>query len=300
MPQSYFAQPDHGAAWVTGASSGIGEHLALRLANAGYTVFATARGDDKLQELAGKAVSGSGRIIPKPANVTDATAMAAIADEIERDHGGVVLAVFNAGIYLPVEGDSLKLSDFHKSFDVNLNGVVNGLVPVIEMMKKAGRGQIAIVSSVTGYGGLPTSAAYGATKAALTNMAESLKFDLDKMNINIQVVHPGFVDTPATKNNPFPMPALMKVEDAVQRIMTGLKNPTFEITFPKRFTYGLKFLGLLPYPLYFWLINKGTGWKKRPLGSKGEKPHATNPQTSASSGEPEHRDQQETKVAAEA
>jgi NAD(P)-dependent dehydrogenase (short-subunit alcohol dehydrogenase family) len=297
MRQSYFAQPDHGAAWVTGASSGIGEHLALRLAEAGYTVYATARGEDKLRALAAKVPVGKGRIIPKPADVTDASAIAAIASEIGRDAGGIALAVFNAGIYLPVEGDRLKLEDFHKSFDVNLNGVVNGLVPVIDMMKTAGRGQIAIVSSVTGYGGLPTSAAYGATKAALTNMAESLKFDLDKMNINIQVVHPGFVDTPATKNNPFPMPALMKVEDAVQRIMTGLKNPTFEITFPKRFTYGLKFLGLLPYPLYFWLIKNGTGWKKRPLASKGGSGQvaddALTPSNDPGSSEP-----QEKKVAA--
>jgi NAD(P)-dependent dehydrogenase (short-subunit alcohol dehydrogenase family) len=142
-------------------------------------------------------------------------------------------------------------------------------VPLVDSMKRAGRGQIAIVSSVTAYGGLPTSAAYGATKAALTTMAESLKFDLDKMNITIQAVHPGFVDTPATRGNPFPMPALMDVEDAARRIVAGLGKPGFEITFPRRFTYMLKLLGLLPYPLYFRALNRFTGWSKRPLGKKG-------------------------------
>jgi NAD(P)-dependent dehydrogenase (short-subunit alcohol dehydrogenase family) len=264
----YFAQPKDGAAWVTGASSGIGEALAMRLAGLGYTVAATARDESRLEQLAARSAAQSGRIVPMPGDVTDHEAMARAVADIGRDHGGVALAIFNAGVYRPLHGDNLKLEEFHQTFDVNLRGVVNGLVPTIEAMKSAGRGQIVIVSSVTGYGGLPTSAAYGATKAALTNMAESLKFDLDKMNIRIQVVHPGFVDTPATADNAFPMPALMQVDDAVQRIMTGIKDDRFEITFPKRFTYALKALGLLPYPAYFWAVNRFTGWKDRPLGDR--------------------------------
>ncbi|WP_404862038.1 SDR family NAD(P)-dependent oxidoreductase [Georhizobium sp. MAB10] len=265
----YFAEPSHGAVWVTGASSGIGAALALKLAQAGYTVVATARGEDKLNELAAKASTAKGRIQPMPGDVTDEADMARIVDSIISQHGKLALAIFNAGVYIPVHGNELKVEDFHKTFAVNLNGVVNGLVPTVNAMQRAGRGHIAIVSSVTGYGGLPTSAAYGATKAALTNMAESLKFDLDKMNIRIQVVHPGFVDTPATEKNEFAMPALMKVDDAVDRIIEGLKRPGFEITFPKRFTYALKFLGLFPYPVYFAAINRMTGWSKRPLESRG-------------------------------
>jgi NAD(P)-dependent dehydrogenase (short-subunit alcohol dehydrogenase family) len=133
-----------------------------------------------------------------------------------------------------------RLSDFDKSFAVNLSGVVNGLVPAIDRMKARGRGQSAFVSSVTGYGGMPTSAAYGATKAALINMAESLKFDLDKFGVSIQVVNPGFVDTPATADNAFSMPALMQPDEAARRIAQGLKSGSFEITFPRRFTYVLK------------------------------------------------------------
>ena len=119
---------------------------------------------------------------------------------------------------------------------------------------------MVIVSSVTGYGGLPTSAAYGPTKAALINLAESIKFDLDRKNIRTSVVCPGFVDTPATESNPFPMPFLMPVDEAAERIINGIVTGQFEITFPRRFTYGLKLLNMLPRRLYFWLVKRATGW----------------------------------------
>ncbi|MBU2484431.1 MAG: SDR family NAD(P)-dependent oxidoreductase [Alphaproteobacteria bacterium] len=262
---TFTATPADGSAWVTGASSGIGKALALELAGEGFTVYATARSEQALAELAGQSSGLRGRIIAAPGDVTDTEAMAAIAERIDADGNGLALAVFNAGVYLPVHGETLKVEDFDKTFAVNLSGVVNGLVPAIARMKARGRGQVAIVSSVTGYGGMPTSAAYGATKAALINMAESLKFDLDKFGVRIQVINPGFVDTPATADNAFEMPALVQPELAAKRIARGLKSGSFEITFPRRFTYVLKALQFLPYPAYFWLMNAATGWKKRPL-----------------------------------
>jgi NAD(P)-dependent dehydrogenase (short-subunit alcohol dehydrogenase family) len=262
---SYTAKPVDGAAWVTGASSGIGRALALNLAREGFAVFATARSADDLEALSGEAETLKGEIIAAPGDVTDAGAMAKIVHRIDGEGAGLALAVFNAGIYRPVHGETLKVEDFDKSFAVNLSGVVNGLVPAVERMKARGRGQLAIVSSVTGYGGMPTSAAYGATKAALINMAESLKFDLDKFGVRIQVINPGFVDTPATADNAFSMPALMQPDDAAARIAAGLKSTAFEITFPRRFTYVLKLLQFLPYSAYFALMNAATGWKKRPL-----------------------------------
>lgn len=262
---SYTAKPADGAAWVTGASSGIGRALALNLAREGFTVFATARSEGDLATLSEEAESLKGKIIAAPGDVTDAEAMAEIVRRIDAEAGGLALAVFNAGVYLPVYGETLKVEDFDKSFAVNLLGVVNGLVPALERMKAQRRGQLAIVSSVTGYGGMPTSAAYGATKAALINMAESLKFDLDKFGVRIQVINPGFVDTPATADNAFAMPALMQPDDAAARIAAGLKSTAFEITFPRRFTYVLKLLQFLPYSAYFAVMNAATGWKKRPL-----------------------------------
>ena len=265
---SYTAMPSDGSAWVTGASSGIGRALALALAGEGFTVYATARGEDALAELERQSAGLKGKIIAAPGDVTDAGAMEALAGRVDAEGNGLALAVFNAGVYLPVHGETLKVADFDKSFSVNLSGVVNGLVPAIARMKMRGRGQIAVVSSVTGYGGMPTSAAYGATKAALINMAESLKFDLDKIGVRIQVINPGFVDTPATADNAFTMPALVQPDEAARRIARGLKSGSFEITFPRRFTYVLKALQLMPYPAYFAVMNAATGWKKRPLESQ--------------------------------
>ena len=265
---AFTATPADGSAWVTGASSGIGKALALDLAGQGFTVYATARSEVALDKLAHQSDGMKGRIIAASGDVTDSEAMVAVAQRIEAEGNGLALAVFNAGVYLPVHGETLDVEDFHKTFAVNLSGVVNGLVPAIERMKARGRGQVAIVSSVTGYGGMPTSAAYGASKAALINMAESLKFDLDKFGVHIQVINPGFVDTPATEDNAFEMPALLQPEEAAKRIAKGLKSGSFEITFPRRFTYVLKALQFLPYPAYFWLMNAATGWKKRPLESR--------------------------------
>ncbi len=264
----FVARPEHGIAWISGASSGIGRALALKLAGEGYKVAVTARDHEKLAELQSEANELSGSIIVLDGDVTNAEDMEHVLASIEYEHGALALAVFNAGVYLPVHAEELKREDFEQSFAVNLQGVVNCLVPAVRHMKGKGQGQIAFVSSVTGYGGLPTGAAYGATKAALINMAESLKFDLDKMGIRIQLINPGFVDTPATRKNEFPMPSLVSVEEAAAQICAGLKQQSFEITFPKRFTFALKALNLLPYSLYFWLVNRATGWQERPRADR--------------------------------
>lgn len=264
----FVAHPELGLAWITGASSGIGRALALRLVRDGFNVVVTARDHEKLVHLQHEA-PGPGKIIVLDGDVTDPRDMERILAAIEYEHGTMALAVLNAGVYIPVHGEDMHREDFEKTFAVNLHGTVNCLLPAVRHMKAHGHGQIAIVSSVTGYGGMPTGAAYGASKAALINMAESLKFDLDKAGIRLQIINPGFVDTPATARNAFAMPALISPEEAADNIVSGLKASGFEITFPKRFTYALKLLNLLPYGLYFWLMNKATGWKTRPLVTQG-------------------------------
>ncbi len=261
----YRAKAGDGVAWITGASSGIGRALAIDLARSGYTVAATARSEDKLAALASDAQGLRGRIVPFPCDVTHEEAMRSTVAGIERELGPIVLAVFNAGTYFPARGERLESGNFVKTFQINFNGAVFGLVPVTDAMRLRGRGQIALVGSATAYGGLPMAAAYGASKAALNNMAEALKFDFDKMNIRIQVINPGFVDTPLTEGNSFSMPGLMKVEDATARIMKGLAKGGFEICFPRRLSWALKFINLLPYPAYFYLMNRAMGWNKRPL-----------------------------------
>lgn len=261
----YRAKAGDGVAWITGASSGIGRELALSMARRGYIVAATARSEDDLAEVARESSGMSGAIRAFPCDVTDAEAMAATVADIETHLGQVRLAVYNAGIYIPTHGEALALPDFEKTVEINLIGALNGLVPTIERMKANGGGQVVFVASVSGYSGLPAAAAYGATKAALINMAESLSFDFEKMNIRTQVVNPGFVDTPATEKNSFDMPALVPVEKAAANMIRGIERGGFEVTFPRRFTYLLKLLRMMPHPLYFRIMKRQTGWRKRPL-----------------------------------
>lgn len=143
----------------------------------------------------------------------------------------------------------------------NLMGTMNACAVVIPKLIRAGSGGIAVVSSVAGYGGLPTSLVYGATKAALINFAETLYLDLAPRGISVYVVNPGFVRTPLTDKNEFRMPALISAEEAAREIIRGFAAGRFEIHFPKRFTLWLKFMKLLPYRyrLYFLAVHKFTG-----------------------------------------
>ncbi|HEV7319352.1 MAG TPA: SDR family NAD(P)-dependent oxidoreductase [Ensifer sp.] len=240
-------------AWVTGASAGLGRALAIRLVREGYSVVVTARSHEKLVNLQHEA-AGEGRITVLDGDVTDPQDMERVLAAIEYDHGHLSLVVLNAGVAIPVRGDDLHRDVFEKSFAVNLNGVVNCLLPAVAHMKAQGYGHIAIVSSIAGYAGLPTSAAYGATKAALINMAESLKFDLDRLGIRLQIINPGLADTPGTQRLRFPRSAVVSDEDAAGRIVTGLKSRRFEVAFPRRLAYAVKLMHLLPYRLYFALL----------------------------------------------
>lgn len=266
----YRAAPSDGIAWVTGASGGIGHAVCLALARQGYTVAASARSEDKLAELTAEQVS-PGRIVAFPADVTDEDGMRRTVERIEAELGPIALAVLNAGTSLPSQGDRIQPALFERIYDVNVFGVVRSLAPVIDSMKARRKGQVAIVGSLTAYFGLPTTAAYGATKSALNTMAESLRFDFEKMNIRIQIINPGFVDTPLTRKNKFPMPALIQTDSAARRIVDGIRSGGFEVTFPRRLAIPMKIIRLLPNALLYPLLNRITGWSKRPMGLSNTK-----------------------------
>ncbi|MEO0329046.1 MAG: SDR family NAD(P)-dependent oxidoreductase [Pseudomonadota bacterium] len=256
----FTAKPEDGAVWITGASEGIGKALAKKLADEGFEVYVSARSEDKLNDFE-TTYAGPGKIMSAVLDVTDREACSKCVDRIIAESGRLAICVLNAGTFKPVTGKNLNFESFDTTINVNLNGVINCMLPAVEAMKSAGQGQISFVSSVAGYGGLPKNASYGISKAGLINLAESLKFDFDKMNIKTQLINPGFIDTPLTEKNDFPMPFLMPVGEAANRISQGLKSNKFEITFPKKLSYILKFINLLPYPLYFWLSKTGTGSK---------------------------------------
>ena len=243
-------------AWITGASSGLGEALARRLSREGWRVAASARNAGKLADLERVAADDPGSILAVPLDVTDAAATAAAVTRIEDELGPIDQAVLNAGTHKPVRAAALRVEDFRALAELNLMGTVHGLVPLLTRMTARGRGRVAIVASVAGYRGLPTSAAYGMTKAGLINMAEALKPELDRHGVTLQLVNPGFVHTPLTDQNPFPMPFLMEVEDAAAALQRGLRSQSFEIVFPRRFVYLMKLLRILPAPLAFALTRR--------------------------------------------
>ena len=250
---------DTGCAWITGASSGIGRAVALRLARDGKVVAASARRAEVLEELAREADGLPGRIVAAPCDVTDSAEVARTVARLEADHGGIDLAILNAGLYMPDRAENLDAEKFRAQVALNVLGTVDCLQALMPGWIERKRGHLVVVSSVAGYRGLPSSLAYGATKAALINLCEGLKFDFDRLGLKIQLVNPGFVRTPLTDKNTFPMPFLMEVDDAADRLVDGLRGTGFEITFPRRFAYGLKLLRCLPYRLYFPLVRRATG-----------------------------------------
>lgn len=251
-------RPEEGAAWITGASGGIGRALTLELASRGWTVYATARDTAKLNELA---QMGEGRIVPLPADVTDLEAMRR-AVRIATGERPLALAILNAGIYHPMRAQNFDAAKARQTFEVNLTGVTNALEPVLEHLIARGTGHVALTASVAGYRGLPNAAAYGATKAGLIALAESLAMDLVDLGVRISVINPGFVETEATSVNDFEMPMLMQPDEAARRIADGLARPGFEIRFPWSFALILRTVGLLPNRAYIWLIRKALGWDR--------------------------------------
>ena len=174
----------------------------------------------------------------------------------KKDIGTIDLAILNAGTYLRFGVAEFSVKSFSKDWDINVMGTVNCLVHIVKKMKDRKTGHIVVTSSLSDYRGLPLASAYGASKAALTNMCEALKPELEQFNIKLSVVHPGFVRTPLTSINEFPMPFLMDVDDAARRIVNGIGRGQFEITFPVPFALIMKFIRWLTFAVTRRLIRK--------------------------------------------
>jgi short-subunit dehydrogenase len=273
--------------WIVGASSGIGEALALALARRGARLALSARGRERLEAVcaACDAAAGAGptagdagalaNAAVEPAHCAESPAPAGVlalaldlsrAGEIERARdrllaawGGIDLVVFNAGTYRPLRAWELTAEAVRETLETNLVGTMSATAAVLPTLLAQGHGAIALVGSVAGYGGLPKALVYGPSKAALINFAEVLHLDLSPRGIGVFLIDPGFVATPLTAQNDFAMPALQTPEQAAAAIVDGFARGDFEIHFPKRFTRALKLLQLLPRRLYFALIRRATG-----------------------------------------
>ena len=240
---------DRGTAWITGGGSGIGRCLALGLSRQGYRVVITGRNRQRLEAVAAEADAGT--ILPKAADVTRPEELARVVAQIETECGGIDMAVLNAGDYTPMGLDEFDGELFRRMIEVNYLGVVNCLQVLLPSMLARQGGEILITASLSGYRGLPRAAPYGASKAALISMAESLHPELKKKHVGLRLINPGFVRSNLTDKNDFTMPFLISAEQAAQEILKRLPGSGFEIAFPTVFARILKLLRCLPYGLYF-------------------------------------------------
>lgn len=243
-------------AWVVGASSGIGRATAAALHAAGARVIVSARQAGALDAFA-QEHAGS---IALPLDVTDLQAVHAAAQAARAHAGGApALVMYCAGHYRPQRATEFDLTEMQRHLAVNYGGVLHLLDAVLPMLAAAGGGHLSLVGSVAGYRGLPLSLAYGPTKAALNNLAESLYLDLHPLGVGVSIVNPGFVETPLTAHNAFPMPALISPEEAAGHILRGWARGRFEMNFPRRFTAWMRLLRCLPDACYFAAVRRATG-----------------------------------------
>ena len=242
-------------AWVIGASSGIGRAVAELLHRRGAHVTVSARRLEELDSFA-RACPNSAVL---PLDVSERGAVSAAADRVFGAPGRLDLVVYCVGHYRAMRAAGFDLDEALRHVRVNQVGALHLLGAVLPRLLQQRAGHLSLVASVAGYRGLPNALAYGPTKAALINLAETLYFDLAPAGIGVSVVNPGFVETPLTASNRFRMPALITPQVAAAAMLEGWAAGRFEIHFPRRFTLAMKALRQLPDRLYFGLVRRALG-----------------------------------------
>ena len=246
--------------WITGASTGIGKDLAIKFAKSGWHVAASARRENLLLDLN----KINQNISSFPLDVTNTENCKEVVNKIINRFGAIDICVFCTGMHDPNSEKRFNLSKIREIMEVNFFGVMNSVNCIYDHFCEKKNGKIAIVSSVAGYRGLPAAGGYCASKSALTSFTESLYFDMRRKNVHVSLISPGFIKTPMTDKNDFPMPFLKSSSFAAEKIYEGLiKRNNFEIHFPKIFTYMMKIIQVLPNWMYFGVINFGNKYMKR-------------------------------------
>jgi len=241
--------------WITGASGAICGEIARRLAAAGVHVAATARPSDRLDKLA----ASSDRIIAFPTDVLDADALKACAAKIEAELGAIDMVLLGAGMYVPFDIRNIDVDGFHKTMALNVDGVINGVAAVLPSMLARRSGHVAIMGSLFGYAGWPGNGSYGASKAAVINLAESLKLELRGTGVDLTLISPGFVDTPLNASyDPKKKLFVMSKERCARKILEKLPKRPYEIAFPTQVEGFLKTVRNMPraasFPVVRWFI----------------------------------------------
>jgi len=243
--------------WITGASGAICGEIARRLAGAGVKIAATARPSDRLDALA----QSSENITAVPADVLKPEELKAAVAKIEAELGPIDMALFGAGMYVPFDIRNIDLDGFAKTMALNVDGVINGVAAVLPSMLARRQGHLAILGSLFGYAGWPGNGSYGASKAAVINLAESLKLELEGSGVDVTVINPGFVDTPLNASyDPKKKLFVISKERCARKILEKLPSKPYEIAFPTQVEGFLKTARNMPrslsFPLVRWFIKQ--------------------------------------------
>jgi short-subunit dehydrogenase len=243
---------------ITGASSGIGRGLALEIATRGAHLGLLARREELLNELAAEARSHNVKAVTASADVRDAKAVRAAADRFRSELGPIDVLIANAGI--GTADHALQLATDHAAevIGINVLGAVNSVAAVAPEMVKRGQGRLVAISSLAAYRGLPKSAAYCASKAALTAYFESVRIDLRKTGVGVTIIYPGFIKTALTSGRVSKMPYLMELDYAVKKIVSAIEKEKKTYAFPWRLATFVRSGLLMPAGIYDWIAERNS------------------------------------------
>lgn len=242
--------------FITGASSGIGRALAVEFGRRGAAMGLLARRGDVLQEIVKEVEAAGGRALALPADVRDAGAVSRAAQQVSQAYGPIDVMVANAGVGATTDARELKAEAVADVININVMGAVNSATAVLPAMVERGRGQLVVISSLAAYRGLPKSAAYCASKAAVSAFFESLRVDLRGTDVDVTIIHPGFIKTPLTAGRQANMPYLMELDEAVKKIVRAIENRKKSYAFPWQLASIVRAAMIMPVPLYDRIISK--------------------------------------------
>jgi len=242
--------------WLTGASSGIGEALALELARCGSVLALTSRSEDRLKSVVDNIRSIGGKAFAFPADVTKQEELTAAVKNINENIGDIDILVANAGTHIFTVPEAFDSKEYLGLLDINFGGMLRSIEAVLGKMYAKQNGHIVVVASMAGFRGVPRAGAYGASKAAMIHFMESIRFHLVRKGIKVTIVNPGFVKTPLTDKNDFYMPFLVSAEYSARIIVKGIEKNKKQIDFPWPFNWMLHFMRVCPYFLYEFIIDK--------------------------------------------
>ena len=233
--------------WIVGASAGLGRDVAKQVSAMGAHVILSARSEGELNALSAE-IAGPSSVVPMDVSDDDSVAEAAEAA------GEIDGLIYLAGVYWPFPAQEWNAKQAVAMFDINLTGAARVLGHVVPQMIERDRGHIVLTGSLSGFRGLPGSIGYGASKAGLMALAESMYMDLRKTGVDVQLVNPGFIRTRLTDKNDFRMPFIMDPEPAAREFVEHLNDDSFAKNFPRAFGAMFRLANFLPDWAYYRLF----------------------------------------------